>query len=191
MWSRNKEAAFGRVVRLAVAVAMAGLVAGCFQPLYGDRPAAVSAHNESLSTALAAVNVLQIEAPRGTAESRMAVATRNALVFKLTGGSGSIAPTHSLRIRQTLSRSAIIVDITSGRTEAEVTGIDATFSLINLATGKEVVAGQTFSRVSSDVPGLQQRFARNRVLRDAEERATEVLADQIKVRLASYFASGT
>jgi len=51
--------------------------------------------------------------------------------------------------------------------------------------------GTTFARVSSDIPGLQQRFARSRAQRDAEERAGRVIADQIRARLASHLVAGT
>ena len=70
-------------------------------------------------------------------------------------------------------------------------GINATFTLTEIATGKVVVTGQTFARVSTDTPGQQQRFARVRGMRDAESRAGKVIADNIRSRLASYFVAGT
>ena len=70
-------------------------------------------------------------------------------------------------------------------------GINATYTLTDLATGKTVVTGQTFSRVSYNIPGQQQRFAGARGRRDAENRAAKVIADNIKSRLASYFVAGT
>jgi LPS-assembly lipoprotein len=54
-----------------------------------------------------------------------------------------------------------------------------------------VVTSQTFSRVSYNIPGQQQRFAGDRGLRDAENRAAQVIADNIRNRLASYFVAGT
>jgi LPS-assembly lipoprotein len=45
--------------------------------------------------------------------------------------------------------------------------------------------------VSYDIPGQAQRFARARALRDAEDRAAKLIADNIKARLASYFVAGT
>ena len=53
------------------------------------------------------------------------------------------------------------------------------------------MTGQTFTRVSYDIPGQQQRFARLRGLRDAESRAAKVIADNIMARLTSYFIAGT
>ena len=63
--------------------------------------------------------------------------------------------------------------------------------MVEIATNKVVMTGQTFSRVSFDIPGQQQRFARARGQRDAENRAAQVIADNIKARLASYFVAGT
>ena len=74
---------------------------------------------------------------------------------------------------------------------AEITGIDTTFTLTELATGKVVLNGRTFSRVSSDYPGQQQRFARVRARLDAEDRAAKVIAENIRTRLASFFVAGT
>ena len=116
---------------------------------------------------------------------------RNALLFDLTGGEGGIAPTHRLNIKMTTSRSALIVDPQTGRTEAEVTGIDVKYILTELATGRPVVNATAFARVGSDIPGQQQRFARWRAQRDAEDRAAKVIAEQIRARLASYLVAGT
>src|ERR687883_21419 len=97
-------------------------------------------------------------------------------LYNLTGGAGAVAPTHRLRVRMSTSRSALIVDPNTGRTEAEITGIDVKYTLTELATGRPVVTGTAFTRVSSDIPGQQQRFAHLRGLRDAEDRAAKVIA---------------
>ena len=83
------------------------------------------------------------------------------------------------------------MDINTSRPDIENYGLTATFTLVEMATGKIVVTGQTFARVSYDIPGQEQRFARMRGLRDAESRAAKVIADNIRSRLASYFAAGT
>ena len=53
------------------------------------------------------------------------------------------------------------------------------------------MTGTTFSRVSYDIPGQLQRFARARAFRDAEDRAANEIAENIQTRLASYFYAGT
>ena len=91
----------------------------------------------------------------------------------------------------TSTLSDIIVDTTTIRPAIENYGINATYMLTEIASGKQVVSGQTFARVSYDIPGQEQRFARLRGLRDAETRAGKVIADNIRSRLAAYFAAGT
>ena len=172
----------------ALAIAAAVLLSACFQPEFAQVPLS---GGPSLRASLAGIDVRQIPAPRGSPDERVAVELRNALLFDLTGGSGNTSPTHRLNIRMTTSKSALIVDITTGRTVAEVTGIDVTYTLTELATNRVVVNGTSFARVSSDVPGLEQRFANERALRDAEERAANVVASQIQQRLASYMIAGT
>jgi LPS-assembly lipoprotein len=167
---------------------LAGLVGACFQPLYGEfSPSGSPLLREQLS----AVNVLQIDAPKGSDESRMAVEIRNALLFDLRGGGAEAPPTHRLKIAMTTLQSAIIVDIHTSRPDVQISGINATYTLTEIATNKIVVTGQTFARVSYDAPGQQQRFARLRGLRDAESRAAKVIADNVMGRLTSYFTAGT
>jgi LPS-assembly lipoprotein len=91
----------------------------------------------------------------------------------------------------TTNRNSIITDVATGRVEAEITGIDSSFQLIELSSGKTVMNGRTFARVSSDYPGQQQRFARVRARLDAEDRAAKVIAENIRTRLASFFVAGT
>jgi LPS-assembly lipoprotein len=177
-----------RHARAALAFLVAAPVGACFQPLNSQVPLSSGAN---LQSALASIDVRPIPAARGSTDERVAVEVRNALIFNLTGGTGMTAPAHRLNIRMTTSKSALIVDIATGRTEAEVTGIDVVYTLTELATNRVVVNGTGFARVSSDVPGLEQRFANDRALRDAEERAANVVADQIRSRLASYLVAGT
>ena len=187
MWWRSR-AAPGNFVRLCAAIALAGLTAGCFQPLYATRSVNGGV---PLGAALAQVQIERIDAPNGTPDARLAVEVQNALDFELTGGSGGISPTHRLKVRMVTTRSSLITDVTTGRVLAEITGVDSTFILTDLATGKAVLNGRTFARVSSDYPGQQQRFARVRARLDAEDRAAKVIAENIRTRLASFFVAGT
>ena len=197
MWWHNGVAGSGlrggmimrAVAALAIAaLAIAALAGACFQPLYADRS---PTGGPGLRDQLSAVDILQIEAPKGTDEARLAVEIRNALLFDFTGGGSPASPTHKLKISMSSTRTSIIVDIQTSRPDVENYGINASYSLTELATNRVVVTGQTFARVSYDVPGQQQRFARLRGLRDAESRAAKVIADNIMSRLTSYFVAGT
>ena len=174
--------------RLAGVACLGGLAAGCFQPLYGEHS---FTNGPAIGPALAGVDVSQIPAASGSSEARVAVEVRNQLLFDLTGGAAPPPPTHRLAIRMSSNRMSVIVDITSGRPDVEDYGLNVNYTLTEIKTGKPAVAGATFSRVSYDIPGQAQRFARARGLRDAENRAAKLIADNIKARLASYFVAGT
>ena len=177
-----------RLTRIFAALALAGLTAGCFQPLYGTQgPGAGPAIGDKLSS----VEVAPIDAPNGTRLSRVGVEVRNALMYELTGGGPAAASNYKLDIKLTSGQQQVIVDIATARPDIVNYGIDATYTLTDITTKKTVVTGQTFSRVSYDIPGQQQRFAGDRGLRDAEKRAAKVISDNIRSRLASYFVAGT
>jgi LPS-assembly lipoprotein len=178
-----------RPVRLLAALTLAGLAAGCFQPLYGDLTPTVA--GAGLDNRLAAVEVSQIAAPNGSRIARVANEVRDDLLFRLTGGGHALPPTHRLDISLSSTQLQVIVDVNSARPEVQNYGINANYTLIDLATNRPVVTGQTFSRVSYNIPGQQQRFAGQRGQRDAENRAAKVIADNIHSRLASYFVAGT
>jgi LPS-assembly lipoprotein len=100
-------------------------------------------------------------------------------------------PTHRLVLRFSSSRSTLIIDPTTQLPSSENYGLDAQYNLIEIATNKSVMTGSTFSRVSYDIPGSIQRFARARAFRDAEDRAANEIAENIQTRLASFFVAGT
>lgn len=168
--------------------AAACLLAGCFQPLYGEHSVGAG---PSIKAAMGSVDVSQIPAPSGSPEARIAVDIRNSLVFNLNGGSNPTLPAYRLNITMQSSRLSVIVDLRSARPDLENYGLNVQYNLVEVKTGKVVFADQTFARVSYDVPGQEQRFARARGLRDAENRAGQVIADAIKNRVASYFVAGT
>ena len=171
-----------------VALGLAGLLAGCFQPLYGDK--ATVGGGAALRDKLASVEVAQIPAPNGTSLSRISVGVRNDLLYDLTGGGGAASPTHDSISSSPPPRCRWSSTSIRGRPDMQDYGINATYTLTDLATGKRVISGQTFSRVSYNVPGQQQRFASARGLRDAENRAAKVISDNIHARLTSYFVTG-
>jgi len=178
----------GATARVVAAIALAGLTAGCFQPMYGDSKVVPTA---GLDDRLGAVEVSKIDAPNGTRLARVGIQVRNALIFDMTGGGGGQTAAYTLKVTLSASQSQVIVDINSNRPDIQNYGINASFSLVDVGTGKTVVSGTTFSRVSYNIPGQQQRFAGDRGLRDAENRAAQVIADNIRNRLASYFVAGT
>jgi len=177
-----------RLTHLLAALALAGLTAGCFQPLYGNQSVI---GRSGVGDKLDAVEVAPINSPNGTRLARVGVNVRNELMYQLTGGGAAASPNYRLDIRLTSTSLQVIVDINTARPDIQNYGIDASYTLIDITTGKPVVSGTTFSRVSYNIPGQQQRFAGDRGLRDAEDRAAKVIAENIRTRLASYFTAGT
>jgi LPS-assembly lipoprotein len=185
-WCGNR-AAFRRLARLPVLLAASVLVAGCFQPLYGERsPTGGSALRE----AFGAVEVVDVDAPANSAEARLAVQIKNDLIFNFTGGGSPLPPTHRLKIQISGGRSVVSIDRASTLPNVENYGLNANYTLIEIATGKGVVGGRATAAVAYDTLG-QQRFARISGMHDAERRAAKVISDNITARLASYFVAGT
>jgi LPS-assembly lipoprotein len=174
-------------LRLVAVAALAAMTAGCFQPMYAERNDGTPGLREKLM----GVELPPVEKPTGSRDARIGVEVRNALAFKLYGQATGMPPTHRLVIRFGTSRSSLMVDPNTALPSSENYGVDAQFNLVEIATNKSVMTGTTFSRVSYDIPGYLQRFARQRALRDAEDRAAHEIAENIQTRIASYFVAGT
>ena len=175
------------VARLLAVVALAALTAGCFQPMYAEHADGTPALREKLM----GVELPPVDKPNASRDARLGVEIRNALAFKLYGNATGGPPTHRLVMKVTTSRTSLIVDPTTGLPSNEDYGIDLQYNLIENATNKSVMTGTTFSRVSFDIPGSYQRFARARAFRDAEDRACQEVAERIQTRLASFFYAGS
>jgi len=173
--------------RLLVIAALGALTAGCFQPMYAAHTDGTPALREKLM----GVDLPPIDKPNGSRDARLGVEIRNALAFKLYGAAVGMPPTHKLVIRFTTSRSSLILDPTTALPSIENYGIDAQYNLVEVVSNRSVMTGSTFSRVSYDIPGQLQRFARQRAFRDAEDRACNEIAENINTRLASFFTAGS
>jgi LPS-assembly lipoprotein len=173
--------------RLLAVAALAALTAGCFQPMYAEHTDGTPGLREKLL----AVDVPPLAYSNGSREARLGVEIRNALAFKMYGNATGMAPIYKLVIKLTTTQSSLIVDPTTGLPSIENYGIDSQYNLIEIVSNKSVMTGSTFSRVSYDIPGSYQRFARARAFRDAEDRACQEIADNIQTRLASFFYAGT
>ena len=173
---------------VATVLALGLATAGCFQPLYGDHTLAAG---DSVRDRMSAVEVVPIAARNGTPEARLAVELQNALMFDLNNGAKPVAPTHRLTMTINSAITTVIVDVASGRPDTQVEAFNVAFTLTEIATKKVVLNTSTFARASFDVPGSAQRFARQRASRDAEDRAVNTAAENIRNRLASFFVAGT
>jgi LPS-assembly lipoprotein len=176
------------IVRFAFVLAFGALTAGCFQPLYGNQ---TLGSDESVRDKLGSVEIPEIIAGSGTPDSRIAVAVRNALLYDFNGGQTPTSPVYRLVVSFGSGKATVITDVASGRPDAQLEVINASLTLTEIATKKVVLQTTTFARASFDIPGSAQRFAQQRAARNAEDRAVDVLAENIRSRLASYFVAGT
>jgi LPS-assembly lipoprotein len=168
----------GRRTRVAVVVVAGALslpLAACFQPMYGEAPGG----GPSLQRALRDVEIAAID-------GRVGQEIRNDIIFELTGGDGNPvgAP---YRLSLTVSTGALnpIVDPTTGISLADIVTLNVSYRLLDVAANKTVLSDSALARVTVD--RSMQRFARVRAVRDAENRAAKVVAQQIRSRLASFF----
>src|SRR5262250_1174163 len=107
-------------VRLLAVAALAGLTAGCFQPMYAERADGSPALRERLM----GVELPPVDKPNGSREARIGVEIRNALAFKLYGQATGMPPTHKLVLRFSTSRASLIVDPNTQLPSSENYGID-------------------------------------------------------------------
>ncbi len=170
----------GACCRLAAISALSIALAGCFQPMYGELPVG---GGPSLRDALRDVEIAEIE-------GRVGQEIRNDIIFELTGGDGNPAGA-PFKLAMTISTrtQTPIIDPTTGLSQVDVVALTVRYRLVDVATNKLVLTDSALARVSVD--RSMQRFARLRGIRDAENRAAKVVAQQIRSRLATYFLTRT
>jgi LPS-assembly lipoprotein len=164
--------------RLAGIAMLAGMLAGCFQPMYADR-SLTGGTGPNLREAMRDVEIAKID-------GRVGQEIRNDIIFELSGGGGnpSGAP-YRLNLQVATSSSSAIVNVQTGLPDNETVSLDVTYKLQNVADEKIVLTDKAIARVTID--RTQQRYARVRALRDAENRAAKLVAEQIRTRVASFF----
>jgi len=163
---------FRRCATQLAALAITGaLLAGCgFQPLYGTGPSGVQ-----LDDVMRSVSVSPIP-------GRVGQRVRNELIYSTTGGGYSDAPRYRLEIAIRESVQDVFV-ARSGESEGRAYRLIASFKLIRIEDGAELVSGQSVGRAAYD--NLDSAFADVRARRDAENRAAESVANDIQTRLAT------
>jgi LPS-assembly lipoprotein len=168
-----------RAARISLALAASLALAGCFRPLYGP-----TASGEKLQDVLAAIEVEKVVSPAG--QERIGHYLRSELIFDLDGSGRPHPKRYKLALDTAETIQPVSVDTASGRADAALLNGTAKFDLKN-AEGKSVFAG--IARANATYQRDQQRFASVRAARDADIRVAKLLADDIKHRLAAYFAT--
>lgn len=163
-----------RSLRLLVLIASLGVLSACgFKPLYGERMDS-PAVNESLGSILIA-----------PIPDRLGQLVRNAVSERVTPLGPPGAPVYRLEIALGVEKINMGV-----RQDESVTRrtyrLNADYRLRDFATEKTVLAGKTWSTTAYDV--VRSDFATLVAEEDAQERLAEEVAEEIRTRLALYFA---
>ncbi len=164
------------LVALAV-VAGFGLSACGFQPLYGS--GTTTANGARLSEAMASVDVRPIP-------GRVGQKLRNELIFSNTGGNYAANTRYRLQIALRERVIDQLVQIT-GDARGQVYQLEASFKLVDSASGKVIHSGVALSRAAYN--RYQEIFANVRARRDAENRAADTVAESIKTQVAAFLAT--
>src|ERR1700730_5453370 len=137
--------------RLAGIAMLACMLAGCFQPMYGDR-SLTGGNGPNLREAMRDVEIAKVD-------GRVGQEIRNDIIFELSGGEGNPAGApYRLNLQIATNSYSSIIDVQSGLPQTETVSIDVTFKLQDVANEKVVLTDKAIARVSID--RTQQRYAR-------------------------------
>jgi LPS-assembly lipoprotein len=157
---------------LAASLALGGCVV---RPLYADMPGTGTPVSVELSK-------IAVEPAR----DRVSQVLRNELIFGFTGGGEPGPPEYALRFFLTQTDAAVAVEVLSEVPAAYLVSLSASFVLSDARTGRTLLTGNSTADASYDFSS--QRFANVRAQQDAQRRAAKTIAQDIRTRLAAYFA---
>ncbi len=168
LWSKG--------LSVLVALALAGALAGCFQPLYGE------AAHPGLVEDLRAIEVEPIK-------DRIGHYLADNLTTDLNGTGQTPTPKYKLTVTVSIATATPTVSsLTNVATSATMTA-DAKYTLNKADGGAQVLTNVASANASYD--RSQQRYNDLRASRDAEIRLARSLADEISLRLAAQLAGKT
>ena len=175
---------------------LAPFLAACgssgFQPLYG-----ATASGQQTADALKNVDISPIP-------GRVGQRVRNELIFSFNGGDrpSQLSSQYRLDIALREYVQSILVAKT-GVADAQIYAIDATFKLVRLKDSKIVLQGNSYGRAPYDTNTLvdpqknapasdgRSIFGNVRAQLDAQNRAANTLASDIRTRIAAYLVSAS
>lgn len=169
----------GQWLGVAAALLSGLMVAGCgdgggFRPLYGTA---------SLGGADAREKLAQVEV--APIPGRVGQRIRNEVIFQTTGGGQAVPPEYRLEVAIRESIASTLVKV-SGDASGSVYNLDGDFRLVRITDKKVVLQGKTASRAAFE--RFTSIFANVRARQDAEDRAANTMAQDLKTRVAAYLA---
>jgi LPS-assembly lipoprotein len=156
-------------------VAVVFLSACTVQPVYGPTLGGGSVAQTLRSIAIEPV------------DSRVGQVVRNRLLFALTGGGVPADPQYRMSLRVTSSETALGI---TREGSAPVYSVTVTASYAVYKIGSDQIILRETARGTASYDRYNQNFANIRARRDAENRAAEVAAEEIRMRVAAATAVG-
>jgi LPS-assembly lipoprotein len=167
---------WSRSLPVLTALALAGALAGCFQPLYSE------AVHPGLVEDLRAIQVEPIK-------DRIGHYLADNLTTDLNGTGQTPPPKYRLTVTVVTASSTPTVNaLTNVATSATMTG-EARYTLTKFDGGAQVLTGVADANATYD--RSQQRYNDLRAARDAEIRLARSLSQEISLRLAAQLAGKT
>ncbi len=159
---------------LAVLPALSACGNGGFRPLHADLGAGAPVAQQ--------LEAMQIAPIPG----RVGQQLRNELLFGTGSGSNGSPPRYRLdiAIREHVNSTLVRRD---AEARGEVFNLNARFKVIRLEDNKTVLSGRSTSRASYE--RFESIYSNVRARRDAENRAAKTMANDLKSRLAAFFAT--
>src|ERR1700688_2025579 len=118
--------------RLAGIAMLAGMLAGCFQPMYGDR-SLTGGTGPNLREAMRDVEIAKID-------GRVGQEIRNDIIFELSGGeSNPVGAPYRLNLVIATNSYSALVDVQTGLPDNETVAIDIGYTLLSIADEKIVL----------------------------------------------------
>lgn len=169
LWSKKVAKYLLKLPALAIILLA---ISGCtVQPLNAVKPNAALAP-DSLSN----VEILNVT-------NRVGQQVRNKLIFALNGGKQSIGSIYSLKIVAIARKAAIsVVSSTKAPTAAQIT-VSVNYTL-KRKTNSEIIATGTRQAIAT-YDRTNQSFANQRAERDAEDRAANEVAEQLRLLIST------
>jgi LPS-assembly lipoprotein len=161
---------------LTISVIAAMVLSSCaVQPLNSAKPGAALA-----PTTFSNIEIFDVS-------NRVGQQVRNRLIFALNGGKEPVGAAHSLKlIVVTRTVDISIVTSTKAPTAAQVT-VSAIYTLRQKSNGEIIATGTRNAIASFD--RTNQSFANQRAERDAEDRAANEVAEQLRLLIAATLAN--
>lgn len=165
--------------RVIVGLIPTVLLGGCFRPMYADVD---SSNSRGMREILASVAI-------DPAQDRVDQQIRNSLAFQFTGGGEAAVPQYRLHLDASSSSDTALVGGPDLTPQIDMNIATCEITLKDETGEKILLRAKVFARKSYQ-SGLQS-FSSTRAQRDAENEVAKTLADQIYLRLVSYFSSHT